>query len=50
MLDDTDTRILQHLMVDGRKSNIEIAQAIGVSEQTVRRRKVGRRYEASARR
>ena len=40
-MDDTDTRILQHLMEDGRKSSGEIAQAIGVSEETVRRRRVG---------
>ena len=40
MLDTTDTRILQHLMVDGRKSSGEIAQTIGASEETVRRRRV----------
>ena len=38
-MNDTDTRILRHLMEDGRKSNGEIAKAIGVSEQTVRRRR-----------
>jgi DNA-binding Lrp family transcriptional regulator len=40
-MNDTDTRILQHLMVDGRKSNGDIAKAIGVSEETVRRRRAG---------
>ena len=40
-MNDTDTRILQHLMEDGRKSNVEIAKAIGVSEETVRRRRAG---------
>ena len=39
-MNDTDTRILQHLMEDGSKSNVEIAKAIGVVEETVRRRKV----------
>ena len=38
-MDDRDTRILQHLMVDGTKSSGEIAKAIGVSEGTVRRRR-----------
>ncbi len=38
-MDDRDTRILQHLMVDGTKSSGEIAKAIGVSEETVRRRR-----------
>jgi len=41
MLDDTDTRILQHLMEDGRISNAEVARAIRVSEETVRRRRSG---------
>ena len=41
MLDDTDTRILQHLMENGRKTHGEIAQAMGVSEETVRKRRVG---------
>ncbi len=40
-MDDTDTRILQHLMEDGRKSNSEIGRDIGVSEETVRRRRAG---------
>ena len=40
-MNDTDTRILQHLMEDGSKSNVEIAKAIGVSEETVRRRRAG---------
>ena len=39
-MDGTDARILHHLMEDGRKSNVEIATAIGVTEETVRRRKV----------
>ncbi|MCH8063373.1 MAG: Lrp/AsnC family transcriptional regulator [Chloroflexi bacterium] len=40
-MNDTDTRILQHLMEDASKSNVEIAKAIGVSEETVRRRRAG---------
>ena len=40
-MDATDTRILRHLMEDGRKSNPEIADDIGVSEETVRKRRVG---------
>ena len=40
-MNDTDTRILQHLMEDGSKSIVEIANAIGVSEETVRRRRAG---------
>ena len=40
-MNDTDMKILKHLMADGRKSNSEIASAIGVSEETVRRRKAG---------
>ena len=38
-MNDTDMKILKHLMEDGRKSNSEIANAIGVSEETVRRRR-----------
>ncbi len=38
-MDDTDRGILRHLMVDGRKSNGEIAKAMGVVEETVRRRR-----------
>ncbi len=40
-MNDTDTRILQHLMDDGSKSNVEIAKATGVVEETVRRRRAG---------
>lgn len=38
-MNDTGTRILRHLMEDGRKSNVEVAKAIGVSEETVCRRR-----------
>ena len=40
-MNNTDMKILKHLMVDGRKSNSEIANDIGVSEETVRRRRAG---------
>ena len=40
-MDENDKNILRHLMEDGRKSNVEIAMAIGVSEETVRRRRAG---------
>ena len=39
-MDENDKNILRHLMEDGRKSNVDIADAMGVSEETVRRRKV----------
>lgn len=38
LLDDINTRILEELHQDGRKSSIEIAKAVGVSDATVRRR------------
>ncbi len=38
MIDDIDRRILEHLSQDGRKSNREIAQALGLGEGTVRGR------------
>ena len=34
-MDDTSKGIIQHLMEDARKSNVEIARAIGVVEETV---------------
>ncbi|HEY7033523.1 MAG TPA: Lrp/AsnC family transcriptional regulator [Thermomicrobiales bacterium] len=37
-LDETDLNILEHLQEDGRRSNVEIARALGVSESTVRKR------------
>lgn len=40
-MDDTSKRIIQHLMEDARKSNVEIAKAIGIVEETVRRRRTG---------
>ena len=40
-MNENDKNILHHLMEDGRKSNVEIAMAIGVSEETVRRRRAG---------
>ena len=40
-MNDTDMKILKHLMVDGRKSNREIASDIDLSEETVRRRRAG---------
>ena len=40
-MDENDKNILRHLMEDGRKSNVDIADAIGVSEETVRRRRAG---------
>ena len=40
-MNENDKNILQHLMEDGRKSNVEIAMAMGVSEETVRRRRAG---------
>ena len=40
-MDDTGKRIIQHLMKDARKSNVEIAKAMGVVEETVRRRRAG---------
>ncbi len=40
-MNENDKNILQHLTEDGRKSNVEIAMAIGVSEETVRRRRAG---------
>ncbi len=40
-MNDTDMKILKHLMEDGRNSNSEIANAICVSEETVRRRRAG---------
>ena len=40
-MNDTDVKILKHLMEDGRKSSGEIANSIGVSEETVRRRRAG---------
>ena len=40
-MNENDKNILRHLMEDGRKSNVEIAMAIGVSEETVRRRRAG---------
>ena len=40
-MDENDKNIVRHLMEDGRKSNVEIAMAIGVSEETVRRRRAG---------
>ncbi len=38
MIDDIDRKILQHLSVDGRKSNREIANELGLGEGTVRGR------------
>ena len=38
MIDDIVRRILEHLSQDGRKSNREIAQALGLGEGTVRGR------------
>jgi len=38
VIDDIDRRILEHLSQDGRKSNREIAQALGLGEGTVRGR------------
>ena len=38
MIDDVDRKILEHLSVDGRKSNREIAQELGLGEGTVRSR------------
>ncbi len=38
MIDDVDRKILEHLSVDGRKSNREIAQELGLGEGTVRGR------------
>ena len=40
-MDDTSKRIIQHLIEDARKSNVDIAKAIGVVEETVRRRRAG---------
>ena len=40
-MNENDKKILRHLMEDGRKSNVEIAMAIGVGEETVRRRRAG---------
>src|SRR5262245_22008797 len=37
-LDETDLNILEHLQEDGRRSNVEIARALAVSESTVRKR------------
>ncbi len=36
MLDSLDKRVLQQLKEDGRRSNVEIAKVLGVSESTVR--------------
>ncbi len=38
MLDSLDKRVLQQLKEDGRRSNVEIAKVLGVSESTVRNR------------
>ena len=40
-MNENDINILQLLMEDARKSNVEIALAIGVREETVRRRRAG---------
>ena len=40
-MNENDKNILHHLMEDGRKSNVDIADAMGVSEETVRRRRAG---------
>ena len=37
-LDEMDLNILEQLQEDGRRSNVEIARALGVSESTVRKR------------
>lgn len=41
MINDTDIQIIKLLQNDGRKSNVEIAKAVGVSDKTVRRRRAG---------
>ena len=46
-MDENDKNILRHLMEDGRKSNVDIADAIGVSEETVRRRRAGLQREGA---
>jgi len=38
-MDENDKNILRHLMDDGRKSNVDSADSMGVSEEIVRRRK-----------
>ena len=37
-IDDVDRRIVEHLSVDGRRSNREIANELGLGEGTVRGR------------
>ncbi|NLG51291.1 MAG: AsnC family transcriptional regulator [Chloroflexi bacterium] len=37
-MDETDRRILELLQQDGRRSNVEIARVLGISEGTVRKR------------
>ena len=39
-MNENDKNILQHLMEDGRKSNVNIAKGTGIGEETVRRRRV----------
>lgn len=38
MLDRTDRRIVQVLQADGRRSNVDVARELGLSESTVRKR------------
>ena len=38
MLDQTDRSIVQLLQTDGRRSNVDMARELGLSESTIRKR------------